>query len=88
MAMTQKYVAWFSCGAASAVAAKLALLEYSDLEIVYQDTGAEHPDNKRFLSDCEDWFGAEIRVIKSKEFKFDSCLLFNKTNTTVISPCQ
>jgi 3'-phosphoadenosine 5'-phosphosulfate sulfotransferase (PAPS reductase)/FAD synthetase len=41
-------ICWFSCGAASAVATKLALQERDNCEIVYQDTGAEfsHPRNE------------------------------------------
>ena len=65
----RRVVSWFSCGAASAVATKLALKQYSErVEIVYQDTGSEHPDNKRFLKDCERWFGREITVLKSKKY--------------------
>ena len=51
-------ISWFSCGAASAVATKLALAE-SDVTIVYCEVVEEHPDNKRFLKDCEEWFGQE-----------------------------
>lgn len=44
---------WFSCGAASAVAAKLAVQKYgAACEVVYCDTlSTEHPDNGRFLTD-------------------------------------
>ena len=49
-------VSWFSCGAASAVATKLALSE-GEVTIVYCEVIEEHPDNKRFLADCEKWFG-------------------------------
>lgn len=68
-----RYVAWFSCGAASAVAARLTIdLHGADnTEVVYCDTSdAEHPDNHRFLTDCERWFGKTITKIKST--KFDS----------------
>jgi 3'-phosphoadenosine 5'-phosphosulfate sulfotransferase (PAPS reductase)/FAD synthetase len=57
-------IAWFSCGAASAVAAKLAK---PDL-LVYCDTGAEHPDNERFLTDCEKWIGQPVIRIKSDDY--------------------
>ena len=57
-------VCWFSCGGASAVATKLALKEYDKVDIRYSDTGSEHPDNKRFLHECEKWFGQEIIVGK------------------------
>ncbi|MDO5764303.1 MAG: phosphoadenosine phosphosulfate reductase family protein [Elusimicrobiales bacterium] len=59
-------VAWFSCGATSAVACKLGLKLYPELGIYYIETGSHHPDNKRFLKDCEKWFGKEIVVLKSE----------------------
>lgn len=58
-------IAWFSCGATSAVATKLAIEWYDNVEVFYIDTGGEHPDNKRFLEDCQEWFGREIHVRKS-----------------------
>jgi hypothetical protein len=63
-------ICWFSCGAASAVATKLTLKDTPDAIIAYCETGAEHPDNERFLKDCEIWFGKEVTRIKSE--KFDS----------------
>lgn len=67
---TGKVIARFSCGAASAVATKLAIEQYGDaVEIYYTDPGAEHPDNVRFRKDCERWFGREVRVIKSKRYR-------------------
>ena len=63
-----RYISWFSCGAASAVATKLALSEY-DLEIVYCEVKEEHPDNKRFLKDCEKWFNQEIKILGNDEYK-------------------
>lgn len=64
-----RVIARFSCGAASAVATKLALEKYGDaVEIYYNDTGSEHPDNKRFLRDCEQWFGQSIKVLRSESF--------------------
>jgi 3'-phosphoadenosine 5'-phosphosulfate sulfotransferase (PAPS reductase)/FAD synthetase len=62
-------VSWFSCGAASAVATKLAIEQFGAVEIYYTDTGSEHPDNPRFLADCEKWFGQKITTLKSTEYK-------------------
>ena len=62
-----RVVSWFSCGAASAVATKLALRD-GPVTPVYCETGAEHPDNERFLTDCEDWFGVRVTRIKSTEY--------------------
>lgn len=64
-----RVVARFSCGAASAVATKMAIEKYGEIEICYSNPGAEHPDNKRFISDCENWFGQKVTVVKSAKFK-------------------
>lgn len=58
-------IAWFSCGATSAVACKLALQMYDDLEICYIETGSHHPDSIRFLKDCENWFDRKITILQS-----------------------
>src|SRR5207302_1532181 len=66
---TNRVVGWFSCGAASAVAIKMALAEYgSDIEIAYIDTGSEHKDNVRFRRACERWYDHEILVLKSEKY--------------------
>jgi hypothetical protein len=59
-----RVLSWFSCGAASAVATKLT----PEAEPVYCETGAEHPDNERFLADCEKWFGHTVTRLKSTEY--------------------
>lgn len=54
-------VVWFSCGAASAVAAKLAVDLYgggNNVMIVNNPIKEEHPDNLRFKRDVEKWLGA------------------------------
>ena len=56
-------VGWFSCGAASAVAVKL-----TRAMPVYCDTEAEHPDNVRFLTDCERWFDRKVERLKSTRY--------------------
>jgi 3'-phosphoadenosine 5'-phosphosulfate sulfotransferase (PAPS reductase)/FAD synthetase len=62
-------VIWFSAGAASAVAAKLTLAETpQNVEIVYTNPGSEHPDNQRFIQDCEQWFDHPIKQIRSQEY--------------------
>jgi 3'-phosphoadenosine 5'-phosphosulfate sulfotransferase (PAPS reductase)/FAD synthetase len=63
--MTARTLCWFSSGAASAVATKLALREWPDAEIVYCDTNAEHEDNDRFRADCIRWFNRPVTIIKS-----------------------
>jgi hypothetical protein len=37
-------------------------------EIWYAETGAEDADNKRFMRDCETWFGREVRIIRSEKY--------------------
>ena len=66
----QNYFSWFSCGAASAVATKLALDKYGPerVRVVYQQTNSEHPDNARFIADCERWFGVEIEKTQSEKY--------------------
>lgn len=63
-------LAWFSCGAASAVAAKLAVEKYgAGCEVVYCDTMAtEHPDNQRFFDEVQAWLGVPIKVIRSEKY--------------------
>lgn len=68
----ERILVWFSCGAASAVAAKLACEKYKDqdLHIVYCDTlASEHPDNRRFLADVEKWIGKKVEIIKSEDYE-------------------
>lgn len=74
---------WFSCGAASACAAKLTLERYPDAEILYCDTLAyEHPDNRRFLDDVSKWVGKPIQILKSKKYT-DIFDVFEKTGWLV-----
>lgn len=79
----QRVVVWFSCGAASAVAAKMAVEKYPHAEVCYCDTLAyEHPDNKRFMSDVESWIGTQIKVLKSEKYD-DIFDVFYKTKYLV-----
>ena len=70
--MTKRIVCWFSCGAASAVATKLAIAENAGklpLVIAYTEVMEEHPDNKRFLAECEKWFGQDIVILGNDYYK-------------------
>lgn len=67
-----RILSWFSCGAASAVAAKLTVDKYGhkDVHVVYCNTLAtEHPDNKRFLDDVQVWLDHPVEIISSKKYK-------------------
>jgi hypothetical protein len=69
--MGSRVLAWFSCGSASAYAAKLAVEKYGDrCEVLYCDTlEFEHPDNRRFLSDVERWIGKPVKILKSDKYE-------------------
>jgi hypothetical protein len=57
---------WFSCGAASAVAAKLTLERYENVRVINNPVVEEDADNQRFLSDVERWLGVKIeRAVNS-----------------------
>lgn len=73
-----RVVCWFSCGAASAVAAKLTLAERPDAEVVYCHVREEHPDNMRFLWDCERWFGKKITVLRNEKYDGSIYQVFEK----------
>jgi 3'-phosphoadenosine 5'-phosphosulfate sulfotransferase (PAPS reductase)/FAD synthetase len=66
--LERRTVCWFSAGAASAVATKLTLAAVPDAVPVYCETGSEHPDNARFIADCEAWFGVPVTRIKSDKY--------------------
>ncbi len=63
-----RYVSNFSCGAASAVATKITLAEQSNVVIVNAFIQEEHEDNRRFLADCERWFGRTITVLRDERY--------------------
>lgn len=71
MNVEPRVIAWFSCGAASAVSTKLALRKYGAERVViaYCETGNEHEDNERFFADCVRWFNAPIVRLMSDEYK-------------------
>lgn len=65
---------WFSCGAASAVAAKLTLEQYGDtcnVLILNNPVIEEDSDNIRFLKDVEQWLGISIQTVTNH--KYPSC---------------
>ena len=58
-------IAWFSCGAASAVAAAISEPDV----IAYCDTGSEDEDNDRFRRDCEaQLFDRPVTVLTNPEY--------------------
>lgn len=64
-----RVVSWFSCGAASAVATKLAIAQYGDaVQVMRCYVAEEHDDNDRFAADCERWFGRPITTLRNDEY--------------------
>jgi len=71
MLLPKRLLCWFSCGAASAVAAKLAIAMHKGpeaVEVCYCEVANEHPDNARFRANVEKWIGHPIRGLRSKEY--------------------
>ena len=68
MSHNPKYIGWFSCGVTSAVACKISIDEGKDIDLWYLETGGEHEDNKRFIADCERWYGRKINIARSPKF--------------------
>jgi hypothetical protein len=67
----KRLLVWFSCGAASACAAKIISETVTDIpvEYLYCNTLAyEHPDNVRFLHDVEKWIGHEIKLLNPSDY--------------------
>jgi len=62
---------WFSCGATSAVACKLAIDKYGleNVRIFYFKIKSAHSDNDRFIRECEEWYGKEIEIWGSDKYK-------------------
>lgn len=59
---------WFSCGVASAVAAKLTLDKYDNVRIVNCPIAEEDSDNLRFRMDVEAWLGVSIETAVNPKF--------------------
>lgn len=69
-------VVWFSCGAASAVAAKLIVRCYGhrcNVRVVNNPVADEDADNRRFLSDVQRWIGIPIEDARNAKYPSASC---------------
>lgn len=68
----ERILCWFSCGAASACAAKETLKRYGESHevlVVNCDTRpSEHPDNYRFSQEVEKWLGVPIIYIRNEDY--------------------
>lgn len=71
-----RVVCQFSCGAASAVATKLALAQYGDRFIIVNAyLKNEHPDNRRFLAG---WFGQPVTILRDEKYNADIVQVFRR----------
>jgi hypothetical protein len=62
---------WFSCGVASAVAAKLTLNRFgstNSIRILNNPVVEEDSDNVRFRNDVQAWLGAPIEIVSNKNW--------------------
>lgn len=69
--MKKTIAVWFSCGAASAVAAKMVIEEYGrthNILVVNNPVKEEHEDNKRFLKTVEEYI--QHPIIEARNSKF------------------
>lgn len=85
LAKGARVLAAFSCGDASAVAAKEAIALYGRerVQVYYCDTFAyEHPDNRRFFDDVQAWLGQPIAVLRSTDY-LDIFDVFERTRWLV-----
>lgn len=76
-----RIVCQFSCGAASAVATKLALAQYGathDVQIINAFVKEEHEDNRRFLADCEKWFDRPVTVLADEKYGASTIEIFRR----------
>lgn len=72
--MAGRIVCWFSCGAPSAVAAKLAIIsndpikEGREIVVAHNYVAEKHPDNQRFAKECAAWLGQDIVDVTNQEY--------------------
>lgn len=83
----KRVVCWFSCGAASAAATKLAIEAIGDrlpVVVAYcaSTLSSEHPDNRRFLEECSAWFERPVEMLYSERYE-DTWDVWQKTRWLV-----
>lgn len=60
---------WWSAGVTSAVATKLAVMEFGErVRPVYFAIESAHADNARFKAECERWYGMPIETVRSAKY--------------------
>lgn len=68
----------FSCGASSAVAAKLTIARHPDAVVVNAFIAEEHEDNQRFLNDVEEWLGVPIVRLRDEKYGASAYEVFRR----------
>ncbi len=82
---TQRIVCWFSHGAASTMAAFLAIQENNkseqpkELIVVAIYLEDEHKDNHRYLIECEKFLGQKIEILKCEKYESSVDVVIEKT---------
>lgn len=88
----RRVVAQFSCGAASACAAKLAIERWgTKVHIINAFVADEDSDNRRFLVDCERWFGVPVTVLRDTKYGASAAAVWRKRRFIVNrngAPCS
>jgi len=81
MNTVNRTVCWYSCGAASAVATKIAVDEFgsSPLTIASIYLKREHEDNARFTKECAQWYGRTIHQLQDLKYDADPYVVFMRT---------
>ena len=67
-----KVVSWFSAGITSTAATYLALEKFGrdNVDIIFFETGSHHPDNERYIKECEEkLFKKKVQIEHSNKFK-------------------
>lgn len=80
--MSARTVAWFSAGAASTCASRLALQSDPATVVAYCDPGSEHEDAARYIADCAAWLGVPILTLRSPDYE-DTWDVFDRTRYLV-----
>lgn len=87
-----RVVCRFSCGAASAVATKIAIERYGDsVHVINAYVADEDDDNRRFLVDCERWFGRAIIVLRDEKYGASAAAVWRRRRFIVNrngAPCS
>lgn len=83
--MTQRIVCWFSHGAASTVAAKLAIelnnqsANPKELVVASIYLKDEHEDNHRYFLECEKFLGQKMEILTCEKYESSVDVVIEKT---------